>query len=337
MLSETGAVAHPLNTVHATTEQAAALLSVLHEVAASGYRFTTPTPQTHQRYLAHRNGCPASTLRDIFGWSMPFAASVVAPSLFKSMRAAGILESDGKRVSSTIRIASLDGDLFLHSAYPTEQASAVFFGPDTYRFIRFIRQALQTNRQSYTGRPLRILDIGCGSGAGGLLAARALADVGQATILTMNDINGLALYYTDINAKFANIPIQIVYGDVFSTVAGEFDLIISNPPYLADAARRTYRDGGTRLGRALSLRIVAHALAHLPPGGTLLLYTGVAIIDGIDPFRAEVLPLLAEFDCEYAYSEIDPDIFGEELEQPIYAHADRIAAVGITAQRKRPA
>lgn len=334
MLSQTGVIADALAAAHATTEQAAALLSVLHEVAASGYRFTTPTPQTHQRYLTHRGDRPASTLRDIFGWSLPFAASAVAPSLLKSMRAAGILGSHGSRMSSTIRIASLDDDLFLHSAYPTNQASAVFFGPDTYRFIRFIRQALQTNSQLHSGPPLRILDIGCGSGAGGILAARVLADVGQAGIVTMNDINALALYYTNINARFAKIPIQLVYGDVFATVAAEFDLIISNPPYLADAAQRTYRNGGARLGRALSVRIVAHALAHLAPGGSLLLYTGVAIIDGIDPFRAEVLPLLAEFDFEYAYEEIDPDIFGEELEQPIYAHADRIAAVGLTVHRK---
>jgi len=126
-------------------------------------------------------------------------------------------------------------------------------------------------------------------------------------------------------------------GDALSAVEGDFDLIISNPPYLQDATERTYRHGGARLGRALSARIAAEALARLAPGGRLLLYTGVAILDGNDPLRTELLPVLGASGCEWSYEEIDPDIFGEELEQPIYAQADRIAAIGLIAQRKRQA
>jgi hypothetical protein len=32
----------------------------------------------------------------------------------------------------------------------------------------------------------------------------------------------------------------------------------------------------------------------------------------------------------YTYAEIDPDVFGEELESGVYARADRIAAVLLT-------
>lgn len=152
--------------------------------------------------------------------------------------------------------------------------------------------------------------------------------------LTMNDINPMALQYASANAAHGGLPVRLAEGDALSAVTGQFDLIVSNPPYLDDAARRAYRHGGERLGRALSVRIAREALGRLAPGGQLLLYTGVAIAGGVDAFRAEIQPLLDEADCIWSYSEIDPDVFGEELEQPVYAHVDRIAAVGLIAARR---
>jgi methylase of polypeptide subunit release factors len=220
----------------------------------------------------------------------------------------------------------------VHSAYPTKQDDAVFFGPDTYRFARFIQQGLAT-RYLPVGLPIRILDVGCGSGAGGVVAARALAHSGPLEV-TMNDINPLALQYTAVNAAFADIAIKPALGNAFRAVKGAFDLIISNPPYLDDAAQRAYRHGGADLGRALSVRIGQEALARLAPGGRLLLYTGVAMVAGVDAFLADMQPLLADPQFDWSYAEIDPDVFGEELEQPVYAHIDRIAAVGLTVTRK---
>jgi hypothetical protein len=39
--------------------------------------------------------------------------------------------------------------------------------------------------------------------------------------------------------------------------------------------------------------------------------------------------------CDYSYEEIDPDVFGEELEEPPYDCVDRIAVVALTI-RARP-
>jgi methylase of polypeptide subunit release factors len=306
---------------------------VLREVAATGYRFTTVTPLTHQRVLARRGREPGTTLRDIFGWNLPFEAGAVPPALLVSMKDAGIVRHSGTLLQSTVRIASLGDDLFFHSAYPTVQENAVFFGPDTSRFARFIRHALQPQR-THTLRPLRVLDVGCGSGAGGIAAARALAQAGLSpAVVVMNDINPLALKFTAVNAEVAKVPVTLAQGDALSAVEGDFDLVISNPPYLDDAAQRAYRHGGTRLGRALSARIAAESLRRLAPGGQLLLYTGVAMVDGEDPYLAELRPLLEASGCEWSYAEIDPDVFGEELERPVYAHIDRIAAVGLVVTR----
>ena len=326
--------------VPATVQSTPPLAMLLSELAASNYRFTTPTPLTHQRALAHRNGRTAASLRDIFGWSLPFQAEAVRPDLLALMDDAGVLLSDGLMFSSSVRVSTIDDDFFLHSAYPSIAENAVFFGPDTYRFGRLIAQGIaQMSRWRercgyvFSSKPLRVLDVGCGTGAGGIVAARCLKARGRALSLTMNDINPLALQYTAVNAAFAGIPVALAQGDALSAVSGEFDLVISNPPYLDDAAGRSYRHGGARLGRALGISIATQALDRLAPGGQLLLYTGVAIVAGVDPFIAEVLPFLERAGCEWSYSEIDPDIFGEELEQPVYAHVDRIAAVGLMARR----
>lgn len=324
------------NEPHSTSHCDDALLDLVRFVTQAGYRFTTPTPLTHQRVLANRGLQEGRTLTDIFGWNMRVPESAISPTLLKLMKNAGVSLRQGGEVRSGVRIATIDEDSLLHSQYPTSQESAVFLGPDTYRFVRFIKHALQGREaRAQSARPTRIIDIGCGSGAGGIAAARQIARAGAAVSLTMNDINPVALRYTAINARLANIPVVLAAGDTFSTVDGEFDLIVSNPPYLADDAGRAYRDGGASLGRALSVRIAAEALTRLAPGGTLLLYTGVAIVDGNDPFRAELLPLLGALDCEWSYEQIDPDVFGEELEREVYAHADRIAVVGLVVTRNQ--
>ena len=324
--------------------ESAALSQMIQHLAHANYRFITTTPLTHQRVLAQRglSALPMATnLQGVFGWNLPFKASAcsgMTRELLAAMRGGGVLHAKGDVLQSRVRVASIDNDLFVHSAYPTTQEDAVFFGPDTYRFARFIQQGIGS-MPSTLGAPMRLLDVGCGSGAGGVVAARALSKMlpGTPLEISMNDINPLALRYTAVNATAAGIAFKAALGNALRAVKGEFDLIISNPPYLEDAGKRAYRHGGAGLGRALSVRIGKEAIGRLTPGGRLLLYTGVAIVDGVDAFLADMQPLLADPQLDWFYSEIDPDVFGEELEQPVYRHADRIAAVGLTVTRTRKA
>ncbi len=321
-----------------TIRQQACLSELLRIATASRYRFTTPTPLTHQRVLNNAGHRRDPTMRGIFGWNLPFEEDALAPDLFAAMAESGIAQKCGHSWRSAVRIASIGDDLFLHSPFPTLRSDAVFFGPDTYRFVRFIRQALQQpgviSKSPAGGARPRLLDVGCGSGAGGLVAARLLAHASTPLGLYCNDINPLALQYVAINAAHAGQSVELAPGDALSAVRGEFDLIISNPPYLNDPIERAYRHGGGRLGSGLSLRIATESLGRLAPGGSLLLYTGVAMTGADDPFLAELLPILAASGCEWSYEEIDPDVFGEELEQPGYAGAERIAAVGLVATRR---
>lgn len=115
---------------------------------------------------------------------------------------------------------------------------------------------------------------------------------------------------------------------------GVFDLIVANPPYLLDAAERAYRHGGGPLGAGLSLQIVQAAIVRLARGGALWLYTGVAMTDGDDAFLRHATALLDEAGLRWTYEEIDPDVFGEELDTPAYSDAERIAAVWLVASRE---
>jgi methylase of polypeptide subunit release factors len=293
------------------------------------YQFVTVTPATHGRVNARPEAALAQTLRDVFGWSRPFAPGLLPALPLAWLRQAGLLDDGAGLLRSRVRFSTLGDGLYAHSAYPTTQADAVFFGPDTYRFVALIERELDRHPLAAQAR---ILDLGCGAGPGGIAAA--LAAAADAPDLVLADINAHALDHARANAALAGIRrVRFGQGDLFEAAPGAFDLIVANPPYLVDAGQRAYRHGGGTLGSGLSLRIVEESLARLTPGGRLILYTGAPIIDGGDPFLAAAAPLLQRAGCSFSYRELDPDVFGEELDTPAYARADRIAAVALVAQR----
>ena len=296
------------------------------ELRLQNYRFTTITPLSHARVNARAPEGPAS-LGDIFGWSRPFRARDLPAAMLTLLADAGVLDEAGDALRSGVRFSTLGEQLFVHSAFPTDGADAVFFGPDTYRFARFIRQSLAAS----TRRPERIADIGAGSGAGGLHAAALLRDAAPQVLLT--DINEKALRFCRVNTALNCVPnVTTVASDLFADIDGAFDLIVANPPYLVDPRRRAYRHGGGELGGGLSIEIARQGIERLAPGGRLLLYTGSAIVGGVDALEEALRACAAGRCARFSYEEIDPDVFGEELEAAPYDRADRIAAVAVTIE-----
>jgi methylase of polypeptide subunit release factors len=306
-----------------------ALLQLGRRLQADGYRFVTPTPLTHQRVNDRAFGQSARTLREVFGWSRSFEPGLLSADEQRQLQQAGVLEESNGRLKSHVRWSSLDDLLFVHSGFPTDSADAVFFGPDTYRFAQLIHRHLQQNFAPIR----RAVDIGCGAGVGAIVIARARRD---AEVLAV-DINPAALRLTAVNAALAEVAsVSIEASDVLQDVDGSFDLIVANPPYMADPAERAYRHGGGALGAQLSVRIVEQALNRLNPGGSLVLYTGVAMVDGCDPFLAALTPYLDTARFGWIYHEIDPDVFGEELLTPGYQRVERIAVVALVVTRIGP-
>ncbi len=298
-----------------------ALLELGRALRDMGYHFITVTPETHRRVLARPAAQTAHALRDVFGWSRSFTPEVLPSRLLGLMERSGCLEQQpGGRLRSLVRYSTLGSGLYVHDAYPTTQQDAVFFGPDTYRFAALLARI--------PGRFRRAVDVGCGSGAGGLsLGARV-------DTLVLADVNARALRFSRINAALhGTASVETLPSDGLAGVSGEVDLVIANPPYLVDSGERTYRDGGGRYGVELSVRFAHEALERLSPGGTLVLYSGAPVVNGEDQLRAALAPVLAGARATSRYEEMDPDVFGEELDNPPYKEVERIAVVSLVATR----
>jgi len=144
--------------------------------------------------------------------------------------------------------------------------------PDTETLVDWALERL-------AGHPVpRVLDLGTGSGAIALALAYARPD---ATVLAV-DASADALAVARANGERLRLPVQFAQSDWFSAVPGTFDLIVSNPPYIAEhdphLPALRHEPLAALVAGADGLRdlraITAAAPAHLAPGGWLLLEHG---------------------------------------------------------------
>jgi methylase of polypeptide subunit release factors len=298
---------------------------------ADGYRFVTVTPATHRRVNRRPENAWARDLRGVLGWSRRFKPGVLPAEVERCLREAGLVEPDGEGERALVRASTIGSHLYFHSAWPTCEDDAVFFGPDTYRYVAALHRSLDALERG-GNRPIeRAVDIGAGAGPGAIELALRRPD---ATVYA-TDINPQALALAEVNAKVngaANVEVR--KSDLLDGLDGGFDLAMSNPPYILDTDLLAYRDGGGEHGAELSIRMVRAALDRLNPGGSLMLYTGVAIVDGQDRFLANIRPWLEQDCARWDYEELDPDIFGGQLECEGYEQVERIAAVWLHAVKR---
>lgn len=298
-----------------------ALLHLLRLLKDRDYRFTTVTPATHARVLARP--CERVGLRDIFGWNRWFSADDLDSEFLACLQQSGTLEQDGECLHSKVRVASISGDLFLHSGFPTTDPDAIFLGPDTYRFVRFIRESLGKDAHE----PNWIVDMGAGSGAGAITAARVV----RSARITAIDVNGKALELAAVNAKAAEVTMETLHG---SNIPAGPDLVIANPPYMMDSRKRAYRDGGNLFGGSVALDWAKQALRSLAARGKMLLYTGASIIEGESPLAEALAEACTCAGARLSIEEIDPDVFSEELDQEPYTRVERIAVIAATIEKR---
>lgn len=127
----------------------------------------------------------------------------------------------------------------------------------------------------------RVLDLGTGSG---IVAISLALECSSASVFAI-DLSPDALAVARNNSGRLGAKVEFLQGDWFSPVAGEcFDIIVSNPPYVADGdphlalnglpfePQMALTDGAD--GLACIRRIVADAAHHLTPGGWLFFEHG---------------------------------------------------------------
>lgn len=301
----------------------APLLALLKTLEGQRYRFVTATPGTHARVIKRDDRRKAQNLHDVLGWSLPFEPEVLPTDVFTLLQRAGaVIEQPDGALKSLLRVSQVEGRLFLHSAYPTLEEDAVFLGPDSCRFAHWIISRMNRNVKT-------VLDYGTGAGVGGIVAASTATNAH----LTMADVNQKALFLASINAEHAGLAHTTAHTIAPREVEGRFDLMVTHPPFMIDAGRRAYRDGGDLYGGQLSLDWVLQGVDLLTPGGSLILHTGVSIVDGRDLLLEALQERLPQTGLQMDYRELDPDIFGEDLDEPQYAQVERIAAVGMVVTK----
>lgn len=131
-------------------------------------------------------------------------------------------------------------------------------------------------------RPLRVLDLGTGSGAIGI----TLALERPQWQLTLSDISAKALAVARHNAQQHNAQVTLVQSDLFTNLAQQrFDLIVTNPPYVDPADQAMMDAAVIKYEPDLALYADEHGLGfyhrlfqqvsqHLLPGGHLFGETG---------------------------------------------------------------
>ena len=156
--------------------------------------------------------------------------------------------------------------------------------PETELLVEQAVALAQNLRRTRSHLPPRIADVGTGSGA----IAVALAHTLPWAQIVATDLSAAALAVASANAARNRVEprIRFLAGDLLDPVCGQpFDLIVSNPPYVAESDRagldvevRDYEPAQALFaghdGLAIYRRLIPAAARALVAGGVLLLEIG---------------------------------------------------------------
>ena len=166
--------------------------------------------------------------------------------------------------------------------------------PETETIVEAALQALRP-RAAALGRPLRLLDLGTGSGCIAVTMARELPSC--VVVAVELSWNALALASRNVRRHGVGARVHLVQGRWLSAVRGRVDGVISNPPYVPSAQvdhlpldvrqePRLSLDGGDR-----GMRDLRQLLDGMPdvvePGGIVALECGEEQVGELVRFASE--------------------------------------------------
>ena len=227
--------------------------------------------------LLRESGLPRSEaellLRSVLGCErihlLANAEEAVDSSRSRSARAAFSRRRSGEPIAYIIGRREFYG-LALHVT-----SDVLIPRPETERLVELALERIPA------GRSARVLELGTGSGAIGLV----LAAERPGLEIVATDVSEKALAVARGNAREHGVEIDFVLGDWFESIGpAPFDLIVSNPPYVA-AADAHLKQGDVRFEPRLALvggedglihvrAIAKQARERLRSGGWLLLEHG---------------------------------------------------------------
>ncbi|WP_298447288.1 50S ribosomal protein L3 N(5)-glutamine methyltransferase [uncultured Marinobacter sp.] len=188
-----------------------------------------------------------------------------------------VLERIRRRIDERVPLAYLLGEAwFMGMPFHVDERVLVPRSP--------IGELIENGFQPWLGdKPVeRILDLCTGSGCIGIGAAMVFEDAA----VDLSDISSDALAVAESNIEFHELQgrVRTVQSDVFANISGQYDIIVSNPPYvdaedMGDMPDEFHHEPVLGLaagddGLDIAHRIIAGAAEHLTPGGLLIVEVG---------------------------------------------------------------
>ena len=142
-------------------------------------------------------------------------------------------------------------------------------------------------------RSVKVLDLGTGSGCISVALAVELRKQQVDFSITAVDVSKEALEVARNNALVNQVEIEFIESNWFSSITGSFDLIVSNPPYIAIGDTRVSRETQSEPKNALYsgekglddvFKIIDEASEYLDIKGSLLIEIGSDQTEGIESY-----------------------------------------------------
>jgi methylase of polypeptide subunit release factors len=216
-------------------------------------------PLLRRRMTAGAVNSQLATLIKLFVLGCPLSRAEVTAAL-QPVEVADLQEllvrTDDGSIWSPLRFTPYEGFVFAHDPHwpvPVPSDYVMGIGPATRTLAGVtVRQPVE-----------RALDVGTGCGAQALLAAR------HAERVSAVELNPRGVHLARLNAAMNGIHnVEVFEGSLFEPVAGmDFDLVVSNPPYvISPDSTYVFRDSG-RAGDSMSRTVVEQAGRVLRDGG----------------------------------------------------------------------
>lgn len=208
-----------------------------------------------QMLIAHHLQCTRMQL--YLRFDEPLGENVLVP-----------LREDLKKRGERIPLQHLLGTVCFHNRDFMSDTRALIPRPETEELVELLLK-------EFSKPPAQVLDMGCGSGVLGV----SLACEWPTSQVMLADISPSALALAQENATALHAVNTIfIVSDLFSTLAGPYDLIVANLPYVSENERTT----------------LSPEVMHDP---TLALFSGADGLDCIRKFLAAAPNFLTDTGC----------------------------------------
>ena len=162
-----------------------------------------------------------------------------------------------------------------HPSEPHIEAIGDVYPPseDSYLALSMLKQLMEDAFRNRKG--IHAIDLGTGTGILGI----NLALYANVEYVVLSDISESAVRNADLNARHNAAVLHtmphIIRSDLFSNIAGRFDLITFNPPYLPESGEIAEKEIAIQVesgpgGNEAFRRFLKAAPGHLTPGGKII-------------------------------------------------------------------